>query len=220
MKIHAVLKPYCNLMQDIKIRTDAMIKLAKNRSRLPEVVLIESQQLQIRMISETLALACLFVHGDVKGARSARLTKAYQADFIMNALENLHPRFYPRPTNQIIREGKPVGIEDIKDDFLTKDEMLKSYREAASFLHVGNLNDLLANETAVNDHQAVSTWLKRLIRLLNHHCIYIADDPEYHASPLRFTGGEPAPQFQIIVQMRTGYDDYPQATVFQSIGQA
>jgi hypothetical protein len=220
MKIHDVLQPYCSLMQDIKIRVDAIQKLAKNRSRIPDQVLIECQQLQIRMISETLAIACLFVHGDVEGARSVRLTKAYQADFIINALEKLHPRFYPRPTKQILTDGVPTGIADVEDGFLAKGEMLRSYREAANFLHVGTLNDFLANETASNDHQAVGTWVRKLMGLLNHHCIYIADDPAYKAEPLRFSGGEPAPKFQIIVQMRTGPNDEPQATVFQSIGQA
>jgi hypothetical protein len=219
MKIHNVLRPYCNLMQDIKIRIDAMQKLAKNRSRVPDQVRIECEQLQIRMISETLAIACLFVHGDVEGTRSARLTKAYQADFIMNALEKLHPRFYPRPTKQILTNGVPTGIADVEDGFLTKSEMLKSYREAANFLHVGTLNDFLANETASNDYQAVGIWVRRLTTLLNHHCIYIADDPAYEAEPLRFSDGEPAPKFQIIVQMQTGPNDQPQATVFQSIGQ-
>jgi hypothetical protein len=66
----------------------------------------------------------------VEGARSARLSAAYQADLIMNSLEKLHPRFYSRPTTQHLRDGKPFRIEDIKEGFLTKQELLKSYRDA------------------------------------------------------------------------------------------
>jgi hypothetical protein len=219
MKIHKVLQPYCSLMQDIKTRVAAMLILAQNRTGLPDPAAFECEQLQIRMISETLAVACLLVHGDVEGARNARLSKAYQADKIMNALEKLHPRFYPRPINQILRDGVPVAIEDIKEGFLTKEEMLKSYREAAGFLHVGSLNEFLANERAISDRQSVRAWARTLTMLLSHHCIFLADEPDGTES-LKFADGEPAPKFQIIVQMRTGADERPQATVFQTIRQA
>lgn len=41
MKIHAVLEPYCNLMHDIKVRVDAMQKLAKNDGKLSDHVAFE-----------------------------------------------------------------------------------------------------------------------------------------------------------------------------------
>jgi hypothetical protein len=109
MTIHEVFQPYCNLMQDIKIRTSALEFLSRNPAGMIEGVIAECEQLQIRMISETLAVACLLVHGDVEGARSSRLSKAYQADLIINALEKLHPKFYPKPTRQILTNGVPNG---------------------------------------------------------------------------------------------------------------
>ena len=44
-----------------------------------------------------IALACLVAHGDVSGAQSAAMRKHYEADWIMDALERLHPEFYPEP---------------------------------------------------------------------------------------------------------------------------
>ena len=222
MKLHAILRPYCNLMHDIKTRVDAMQKLAKNRSRLPEHVAYECEQLQIRMISETLAIACLLVHGDIEGARSKRLTKAYQADFIINALEQLHPKFYPQPTRQILKNGIPVGLENITNGFLTKGEMLKSYRDAAGHLHVGNLDGFLANEAETSDRQAVKAWVGKLTVLLGHHSIFLAAGPDTWdgREPLRFADGEIAPRFQIIVQMAPDGQEWPRATIFESIGQA
>jgi hypothetical protein len=219
MKIHAVLQPYCNLMHDIKVRVDAMQRLEKNRSRLPDHVLFECQQLQIRMISETIAIACLLVHGDIEGAQSKRLSKAYQADFIINALEKLHPRFYPQPTRQILHNGRPVGLEDINEGYLTKADLLKSYRDAATFLHAGSLSEFLANETADSDHEAVRNWVRKLSALLSHHSIFLADEPDAWNGnkPLKFADGEIAPKYQIIVQMQPDGKEWPQAWVFESI---
>jgi hypothetical protein len=221
MKIQAVLQSYCGLMHDIKIRVDAMQKLAKNRSKLPEHIAHECEQLQIRMISETLAVACLLVHGDIEGARSKRLTKAYQADFIINALEALHPRFYPQPTKQILDNGRPVAIETVTESYLTKAEMLKSYRDAAAFLHAGSLNEFFANETAVSNHNAVINWVRKLIALLSHHSIFLADAPNAWEGKKRpsFSDGEAAPKYQIMVLMRPDGQEWPQANLFESIRQ-
>ena len=222
MDTKEVLADYCGLMQGIKLRTALMRELETNQRGLPPYCVAEILQLQVRKISETLAIACLLVHGDVEGARSARLTSAYQADFIMNALEKLHPHFYPRPTRQILRDGKPYKIEDIKDESLTKAELLKNYRDASNSLHMGDINDLLANKMKTVDANAIRKWLEKLTVLLNHHVIFLANTPalgEPEQQPFRFLDGETAPKFQIIVMMASHPHGVPQATVFQAVGQ-
>jgi hypothetical protein len=129
----ATLHDYCVLMENIKFRTSLMLDLTKNQRGLPIFCVAELLQLQIRMICETLAVACLVAHRNLEGTQSSRLRSAYQADLIMNALEKLHPRFFPRPTEQILKDGKPAGIRDIKDGFLTKQELLKSYHHAPNY---------------------------------------------------------------------------------------
>jgi hypothetical protein len=116
-------------------------------------------------------LACLVAHGDVQGARSARLASAYQADFIMNTLEKLHPTFYPRPTTQIIENGKVVRWEDIEQGYLTKSELIKDYRDAADHLHVGPISELSPNKPKVLDLIAITAWFGKRTRLLTHHNI-------------------------------------------------
>ena len=97
MDKRAALAAYCKLMEVIKIRTGVILFLANEPTGLPPFSVSELLQLQVRMICETLAKACLILHGDIAGAKSARLTTAYQADLIMNALEKLHASFYPKP---------------------------------------------------------------------------------------------------------------------------
>jgi len=221
MDTKEVLGAYCRLMERIKQRTDIILNLADNSSGLPDFCAVETQQLQIRMICETLAIGCLLVHRDVEGARSSKLASAYQADFIMNALEKLHPRFYPHPVKEVFRDGKLIGFDDLKDGFLTKDELLKSYRGAAQFLHAGDISDFLAGKERSLDTDAAKQWVKRLIVLLNLHKIALADAPdawEGREQP-RFTDGEPAPRFQLFVSMRREDTDRPAASIFESIGQ-
>ncbi len=94
----AILTTYCGLMEIIKGRTNLIVSLTKKPPvGVPPFFVYELQHLQVRMVCEILAKACLVLHGDIAGAKSAKLTDAYQADHIMKALEKLHPHFFPRP---------------------------------------------------------------------------------------------------------------------------
>lgn len=83
MDTQAVLNTYANLMASIKSRQSILRDLISNPRRYPELIVMELAQLQIRMISETLALGCLVAHGDIKATRSGKLTKTYKADYII-----------------------------------------------------------------------------------------------------------------------------------------
>jgi hypothetical protein len=222
-EIQSILDDYCEVMKAIKVRTALMGDVLTNHRGLPPFCVGEILHLQVRMICELLAIACLIAHRDMEGAQTAKLTSAYQADFIMNALEKLHSRFYPRPTRQILRDGKPYRIEDIKDGFLTKAELLKSYREAADFLHVGSTTDLLKKQRKVINLNALSGWLNKLIVLLSHHNIFLADPPadKGEGERVTFSDGTPAPQTQIIVVMQTELPGgFPHASYFRTLGKA
>jgi hypothetical protein len=219
----SVLDAYCQLMTGIKMRVAVIGDVIKNPRNLPPFCIAEILNLQVRMICELLAIACLVAHRELEGAQTARLTSAYQADFIMNALEKLHPRFYPRPTKQFLRNGKPYKIEDIKDGFLTKTELLKGYRDAADFLHVGSIADLIAKKQRTVDLTALSEWIKKLMVLLSHHNIYLADSPadSDESEPVIFSDGTPAPKTQIIAVMHTDLPgNAPQASFFRTTGKA
>jgi hypothetical protein len=131
----------------------------------------------MRMICETLAIACLVAHGDIKATKSGKLTKTYQADYIINELEKLHPDFYPRPTKQTTKNGL-IGWEDITDPYLTKAELVASYRHTGNFLHVGDLQEVLSGKQRTLDLNPAVAWANKLVTLLNHHNIHLADPPE------------------------------------------
>ena len=92
---------YCNLMEEIKRRIEVIVSVERQTIAVPVIVALELCYLQLRLICETIALGCLVAHGDVTGTQSGKMKKAYEADWILNNLERLHPKFYPIPTKQI-----------------------------------------------------------------------------------------------------------------------
>jgi hypothetical protein len=219
MNDQTTLNAYCRLMQVIKVRSNFIVGFTDNSRGLPVFHVAETFQLQVRLICETLAIACLVAHGDLEGARSNRLASAYRADFIMNALEKLHPEFFPRPTRQILRDGVPVAIEDIKEGFLTKAELLKSYHVADDYLHAGDLKDFETSRPRNLDFKYIRNWLTKLSLLLGHHNIYLADLPG-EPSSLTFSDGRPVPKRQIICLMQADTNGLPSAHFFASVGKA
>ena len=108
---------------------------------------------------------------------------------------------------------------DVTDGFLTKKELLKSYHTASDMLHAGEIQDIVAGKYKRTNPEWIKDWTKKLIGLLNNHTIYLKDGPGAWdgKEPLKFDGGEPAPKFQIIVSMRTGPEEKPEARIFEMI---
>jgi len=92
--------------------------------------------LQLRMVCELIALACLAVHGDSPGTRSATMRNAHEADRILRVLETLNPRFYPEPGLSV---PHPKGSAFIvsSDEHMTKADLLKLYWKCGEELHRG-----------------------------------------------------------------------------------
>lgn len=166
---------YCDLMEEIKKRGDVVSAISQGHIPVPQPIALEFAYLQLRMICELIALACLTAHGDVPETTSKRLTKAYNADQIMKALENLHPGFYPVPGRQVHNEaGKVVQLELVKEPHLTKRELQVLYGKCGDFLHRGNLEQLMKGRK-LPDLSEIDTWYKKITVLLNHHQIQLLD---------------------------------------------
>jgi hypothetical protein len=205
MDVQAALNTYADLMTQIKSRQNILADVAENQRRYPDWAVVELVQFQIRMICETFAIACLVAHGDIPSTRSGKLADAYQADFIMNRLEDLHRDFYPRPSSQKFKDGALVGWEELSDlsGCLTKPELLRSYRLSSNYLHAVNVQDVLARKQRTYDMRDAVAWVGKLVLLLNHHNIYLADDPVPGEKPLLKKDGTPAPKRQIVTLMNS-----------------
>lgn len=129
---------YHGLMQEVKLRTNT-IQLLSNGEKIPVPAQIayESCYLQLRLVCETIALACLVIHGDLPVAKG-RVKEFYQADKITSALEKAHLDFFPEPVKFVVEKGKINGIKDVKEGFLTRTELASLWRKSGNILHRGN----------------------------------------------------------------------------------
>ena len=166
---------YCDLMEEIKRRTDVILSVTNASVPVPQIVGLELCYLQLRMICELIALACLTVHGDVPATKAKRLTRAYNADQIVKNLEQLHPSFYPIPGKQVHdAAGKVVEVANVVDPHLNKKELQRLYGECGDFLHRGNIEQIMKDSKAP-DFARISQWIEKITTLLNHHQIQLID---------------------------------------------
>jgi hypothetical protein len=161
---------YCNLMFEVRHRIDFTLRLCDDKYKLPEQPACKLGYLQLRLICETIALACLAVHGDAPGTRSAKIRSAHEADYILNALERLHSDFYPQP-------GVPINNPHIGGRsfipstvaYMTKSELLKLYRDCGERLHRGNYEE--ARKYRDIDIKPIRGATLKIIELLKFHKI-------------------------------------------------
>lgn len=161
-----------NLMEEIKRRVEVIRFVTDGQTKLAPMPAFELCYLQLRKVCEVFALACLCVHGDIPEVRTKFIQKAYSADEIMKALTDLHPDFYPTPTNQVLdpATGQVVSTEIVPSGFLTKEDLLSLYGECGNYLHRGNIRQLLTREPEV-DFSKIAGWASKIIKFLNHHQI-------------------------------------------------
>ena len=171
------LETYGSLMEEIKLRVEAIDRILAGEVYLRNKIAEELCYLQLRMICEITALSCLIIHGDVKGAQSSQLQKAYQADWIINKLQELHPKFYPQPIESKDKPGiggGPPQVVDIVDGFLTREELVKLYHICGDKLHRGRAKNILKGSDAPN-YNNIKIWRSKIIKLHNRHRIALVD---------------------------------------------
>jgi hypothetical protein len=176
--IEARHKLYCNLMGEVKARLDTIADLVGSDDFAPPIR-YEFGYLQLRMICEIIAIACLTAHGDVIASKNPKLRFAWQAGEIIKGLEKLHKDFYPQPTNENLSPGGSylVGITvvEVTDAYLSKRDLLSLYGRCGDILHRGNLNDIAPRKVSRDDLLTVVKWHNKILKLLNRHFIEMAD---------------------------------------------
>jgi hypothetical protein len=171
---------YCELMAEVKKRVDALREMLtpKYFQQWPGTVALECCYLQLRMISEGIALACLTANGATPGARAKWIRKEVSADAIMDALSKLHPEFYPIPERQErSEEGGWRGGMIRRSGFIKRRDLERLYGTCGNHLHVGSFEH--RKKRAPLDQkvhvQSLIAALGGIVRLLEWHTIVTFD---------------------------------------------
>jgi hypothetical protein len=171
-----ILNVYAALMEEIKERVawiDWTIDKASNWPSLEAAR--EFCYLQLRLICESIALACLIAQGHV--AIIKKLKKEYAADRIIKELEKLHPHFYPRPARTTEGDSERYYLEIVEDgSFLKKKELINLYGRCGSVLHRGSIKTIdPKHRLAKAAFSDVKDILKKLEELLGCHAMFLLD---------------------------------------------
>lgn len=186
-------------MEELKRRHNIILDIVQGKILLPKGIAFELCYLQLRMITELIALGCLAAHGDIPETKAGKFQKAYAPGLILKELERLHPNFYPVPGEQIkSKDGRSIEIRSVKTGFLTKEELPKLWAECGDKLHRGSIKD--ADNLPDVDFEKINFWERKIRTLLNHHQIQLQ-----------------TPDYQMWVIMQSDLDGRVHGSLFQKI---
>ena len=167
-KYRQALDDYSELMEEAKFRLSAMDTALGGQTGLPKGAIREYCFLQLRMLCELIALACLTAHGDLE---TSKLKGAYEADRIIRRLQRLHSEFYPIGATQV-----QYQVKLRQDGFLTKEELVRLYRKCGVVLHRGSFNAQPSLGYSDADIEEIRMWKQKIEALLSCHAIFMADE--------------------------------------------
>lgn len=178
---------YVSLMDEVKLRLAAIEAGTSGKLPLMPDLVRELCFLQIRMICELIALACLVAHGDLVQSRDLR--KEWAADEIMRQLSSLHPDFYPIPARAEV-QGTNVHFEELKTNPLPKAELIGLYGRCGDVLHKGSIKKLLSDKApAKMEFPEIAALAAKFNNLLSAHVVVTRGEEKLIACILRSSVG-------------------------------
>jgi hypothetical protein len=171
----AAIDLYANLMEEAKVRFYLINMAIGGKTGLPERGVREFCYLQIRMLCEVIALACLAANGTVKETGGKDPQKGAYADKIIKRLGGLNQEFYPRPAVEK-GSGGATRLVPATESFLAPDELVKLYDLCGDHLHRGSLKRLLdPKELFPAKYEDIVGWTNKIVKLLDRHYITLGD---------------------------------------------
>ena len=183
---------YRELMREIRYRNLYIEAVGNNpHFGIYRQTRIESICLQIRMILENIALACLVANGHQLDKLPKKIEKEYHADTILRRLDDINPDCFPRPLvlmpdsmpsfppgsaiPQTLPEGYIGELIDRPDtDWMTREEFKEIYGKLGGILHARNPLGSKIDYEYFED--TVPKWQGKYMNLLAHHKISVVED--------------------------------------------
>jgi hypothetical protein len=172
-----IIDQYRLMMEEAKLRLSSIDAAVSGLiTIIPIPALREFCFLQLRMLSELIALACLAAHGDIPATKSKRMLEAWAPDRILAELERLHPNFYPIP----IRDGAPQkGVDrhfvPLDSEYLSRAELIRLYTRCGGELHRGDIRSLFTATPVPPDYADIRECRRKIGALLRMHFIALLD---------------------------------------------
>ena len=172
---------YIAVMEEIKRRTDVVFALHAQRVRVMyRATQIESMVLQVRMITELVALASLAAHKSIFEENKKKFEKHWHPKEILKDVESLNPNFYPLPIVEEPPKDARVkkNLVEMKTGFMKRDELIKVHRECGKRLHAQNP---FGKDVDYDYYEKmIPKWMERIKNLLNCHQIKLLNADRFY----------------------------------------
>jgi hypothetical protein len=169
------LSEYIQIIKEIRLRLDIIEGALNGETKLGRVFVQEFCFLQLRMICELIAIACVSAHGDL--ALVSKLKRHWSADEILEKLETLDPHFFPWPSEESQDPvTKKLHIKHVADapECVTKDELLKLYRLCGRHVHRGTYRNIFdTRRSRLVEFDEILSHCQRIVNLLAVHSVLI-----------------------------------------------
>lgn len=176
-------KAYIKVMEEIKLRMDVVSALHNKRiSVMYRATHVESMVLQVRMITELVALASLAANRPIFEENKKKFEKHWHPKEILKDVESLNPNFYPLPLPIVEEPSKDARVKrklvEIKTGFMKRDELIKVHRECGKRLHAQNP---FGKDVDYDYYEKmIPKWIERIRKLLNCHQIKLLNGNRFY----------------------------------------
>ena len=202
---------YRELMAEIWRRTEFIRAFeAVPQLGVYNVTRIECVCLQIRMILENIALACLVANGEHLEALPKKIEKKSHAELILKRLDDVVPDCYPQPLVLVSQElDDATRARDVppdqylgewvtrpSDEWLNRTEFKEVYGRLGNILHARNP---LGTSQEINYYEQMAPiWTGKIVGLMTHHQIAIRSDNMLYIAQIPSSGDVSITPFQRI----------------------
>ena len=174
-------KAYIAVMEEIKLRMNVVRSLLKKKiSVIYHATHVESMVLQVRMITELVALASLSAYKSIFEKNRNKFEKQWHPKAILKDVERLNPNFYPRPIVEVpLKNSRAKNkLVDMETGFMTRDELIEVHGRCGKRLHAQNP---FGKEVDYDYYEKmIPEWMERIRKLLNCHQIKLLNGNRFY----------------------------------------
>ena len=167
-----ILSRYANVMMEIYRRHEGIKAfLYRGVTTAYPITNIEFLCLQFRKTFELIVLSSLVANKEEYSKMRASFATDWHAENILKTIEKVNPNFYPVPTRQVVENGQVIRTEDVKEGYLTKENLITAFKDCCDLLHAEN--PFAETKDKLSITTKFDSWLRKTIMLLNHHQVQL-----------------------------------------------
>jgi hypothetical protein len=169
---------YVGCMVNLRDRLDCIESLIPEAAKTDPHAMYFAELifLQFRKCLEQIALGSLTANKTRYAEANAKFREHWKARAILEAVEKIHPDFYPKPVQLLSKSRQASGrnrlhYDVIKDGALTRADFIKLYDATAEVLHVRN--PFSTKDPVISIGYSVQDWVARIRKLVQLHALIL-----------------------------------------------